>query len=125
MLAHMLHTDRSALICDMAETYNIYNFVVYKPSYIATLACGLGDNSRIKKKLNGVRASTTDMLLSLLLDGINTLIWLQTEDARIGTNRPKSVYKSIMGIEESTEYESVNIEDFEAEWLKRGGGKHV
>lgn len=120
----MLHFDRSALICDMAEVYNIYTFSGYKASYIAILACGLGDNSRIKKKLNGVRASTTDMLLSLLLDGINTLIWLQTDDARTGTNRPKSVYKSIMGIEEDSEYESVNIDDFEAEWQKRGGGKH-
>ena len=120
----MIKADKSALICDMAEVYGVYDINHYKASYIAILACGLGDNSRIKKKLNGVRASTTDMLLSLLLDGINTLIWLQTEDARTGTNRPKSVYKSIMGIEEVSEYESVNIDEFEAEWQKRGGGKH-
>lgn len=120
----MLRTDRNALICDFAETYGIYDIYSFKASYIAVLACGLDDNSRIKRKINGIRASTTDLLLSLILDMTNTLVWMNSKDAMEGRNRPKSVYRSIMGLDDSSEYDSVTIDDFEAEWLKRGGGKH-
>ena len=35
------------------------------------------------------------MLLALVVDGINTLIWQQTKDGRKGRNRPESVYKKL------------------------------
>lgn len=54
-LAAMLSTDRDALICDMAETYHIYDMRALPVETLATLACGLRDDSRIKLKMSDVR----------------------------------------------------------------------
>ena len=117
----MITVDRNALICDMAQTYHIYNMYDYKASYIAILACGLEDNSRIKKKIAKTRVGTSDLLLSLILDSLNTLVWFQSEDGRLGINRPKSIYNKLT---DNEEYEGVEASDFEDEWIKRGGGQH-
>ena len=46
----MMALDEDALICDFAETYHIYNIYGMPVQYIATLAIGLRDDSRIKSK---------------------------------------------------------------------------
>lgn len=116
----MIKVDKNALICDLAQTYSIYDMYQFKASYIAILACGLDDNSRIKKKISETRVGLTDLLLSLILDGVNTLVWFQTEDAQKGINRPKSIFNLLNGNEE----EGVTSDKFEEEWLRRGGGHH-
>ena len=55
ILAGMLKTDEDALICDLAETYHIYDWQSYPLGLIATLAAGLRDDSRIKMRLAGCR----------------------------------------------------------------------
>jgi hypothetical protein len=50
----MLSTDRDALICDMAETYHVYDMRALPTKTVATLACGLREDSRIKLKMAGV-----------------------------------------------------------------------
>jgi hypothetical protein len=50
----MLSEDRDALICDMAETYHIYNMWALPVETVATLACGLREDSRIKLRLAGM-----------------------------------------------------------------------
>jgi len=47
----MIHTDEDALICDLAETYHIFNYRELPPSLAATLSVGLKDDSRIKKEV--------------------------------------------------------------------------
>ena len=59
----MVHTDRSALICDLAETYGIYDMGSLPVTTVAILASGLRDNSRIKMKLAGMKVSN-ELLLS-------------------------------------------------------------
>lgn len=51
----MIETDESALICDFAETYHIYDYRALPVSYAATLAYGLRGDSRIRLKLGEVR----------------------------------------------------------------------
>ena len=62
---------------------------------VATLVLGLDNNSRIKRKLAGVKITLEQSLLALILDGINILIWQRTKDGSKGKNRPESVYKKI------------------------------
>jgi len=65
------------------------------PSLAATLCVGLPDSSRIKRRIAGIKITLTDMLLSLIVDGINTLIWQRTKDGMKGRNRPDSIFKKL------------------------------
>lgn len=90
----MLKVDEAALVCDMAETYSIYNWRALPLSTAALLACGLRENSRIMRKLSGSRYPDEILMQALILDRLNTLIWFQTADGQKGRNRPESVLRS-------------------------------
>ena len=66
-LAHMLNIDRSAVVCDLAETYHIYSMDELPARVLATLACGLKADSRIKTKLAGVKVSPPFVLLGAMV----------------------------------------------------------
>lgn len=51
----MYSTDRDALMCDMAETYRIYDMNSVPFSVYATLAAGLRSNSRIRMEMSGMK----------------------------------------------------------------------
>lgn len=70
MLASMWMHDKDALICDMAETYHIYDIEQFDAFTIARLACGLRGNSRIKSSLAGFTESLDTVLLALIVDGL-------------------------------------------------------
>lgn len=87
----MIRTDEDALVCDLAEVYHIYDYRALRPSYAAALACGLREDSRIKRALSGSALTLTEMLLAGILDNLKLLVWAQTKDAQHGKNKPKSV----------------------------------
>jgi hypothetical protein len=87
----MIRTDEDALICDLAETYKIYDYKTLPASLVASLAIGLRDNSRIKMKLSGAKAPAEIILLASMVDKLNILVWSKTKDAVKGRNRPKSL----------------------------------
>lgn len=64
----MLAEDRNALICDMAETYGVLDIYGVPVVLLSTLAAGLGENSRIKLKRNGLKAPWNTVLLALIAD---------------------------------------------------------
>lgn len=123
----MIAADRDALICDLAETYGIYDLRALPVSVLATLAVGLRDESRIKMKLRGERLTKTEMLLAAAVDRLSVLIWQRTEDGHNSINPPNSVLDKLLGVEE-TESGTVQSfdspEDFEREWEKITGVKH-
>lgn len=87
----MIRTDESALICDLAETYGIFNYKKYPVRTIGILSSGLGDDSRIKRKISGADTSISNMLLATIADRLGILVWMHTEDGRKNRNRPKSI----------------------------------
>lgn len=93
----MIATDRDALVCDLAETYGILDMRGLSVSLLATLASGLREDSRIKRKLAGVTVTQDTLLLAMAVDRLNFLSWAKTEDARKGENRPKSVVEILLG----------------------------
>ena len=93
----MLAADRPALICDMAETYGILDIYSVPAELLATFAVGLRGDSRIKMKLAGARVSPEILLIAGAVDRLSLLVWAQTEDARQGRNRPKSIVKALTG----------------------------
>ena len=111
ILAHMIATDEEALICDYAETYHIYDYQSL-PVYLAAIfACGLRKDSRIKQKMENVRADTEELLLAAILDKVNWLCWSKTTDGRDGINRPKSVFNTLVNRDEDGDLETFETKD--------------
>ncbi len=69
----MLATDRDALLCDMAETYGVYDFQALPVATLAALAFGLRPNSRIKMKIAGHKYMTAEELLVCVVDKLAML----------------------------------------------------
>lgn len=108
MLAAMFEVDRDALICDLAETYHIYDYKAFPPHYIAILAVGLRDDSRIKMKMNGAVLPMDELLLCSIFDALNLYLWHGAK----GVPKPKSVLQEIMR-DHSQDYVGVSTETFE------------
>ena len=87
----MIKLDEDALICDLAETYRIYDYRQLPPVRVAVFACGLRDDSRIKMKASGQSVPIDTLLLAGISDRLSTLVWFQTEDGQKGKNRPISL----------------------------------
>lgn len=116
-LAGMIATDEQALICDMAETYRIYNYRALPVKTIGVLASGLRENSRIKMKLSGLKVGIETMLLAAAADRLGMLVWMQSEDGRKNRNRPKSILNALINDEkkENDIMAFSSIEEFEYE----------
>lgn len=91
----MIYTDEDALLCDMAETYHIYDLESLPVSTIAVLACGLREDSRIMMKLSGQEIALNALLLANAVDYLALLVWAKTKDGRDGKNRPESLAKAL------------------------------
>lgn len=90
----MINTDEDALICDLAETYNIYDYRSLPLNKVATLSVGLRGNSRIKMKMNHMDLEPEAYLLSAIVDRLSILVWRQTKDGVEGINPPKLIINS-------------------------------
>lgn len=114
----MIVTDRDAWMCDLAETYHIFNYRELPCKTAALFSCGLRDDSRIKKKLSGdTKENTEEMLLAIIADRLGTLVWFNSEDGAKRRNRPKSILSALIGEEEKKEVQAFDSgKDFEAEW---------
>jgi len=64
----MIRDDEDALICDLAETYHIYDYRSLPLRLVATLAAGLRDTSRIAMNTTEAKASTTNTILAIIAD---------------------------------------------------------
>lgn len=93
----MVKTDEDALICDLAETYGIYDYKRLPLTMVAAFSVGLRDNSRIKMKLAGTRVSSEIMLMASIVDRLSLLLWSQTKDGSKGRNRPTLILESLIG----------------------------
>lgn len=122
----MLKTDKDALVCDLAEVYGIFDFRALPVSLLAALASGLREDSRIKMRLSGSRIPRRDLLLAAAVDRLSLLVWSMSEDAKSGTNRPKSLVAAFMEeTEDSGEVMAFSSAgDFESAWVEATGVHH-
>lgn len=115
-LAHMLNIGKNELICDLAETYHIYDFRGLPALLVATLSCGLRDNSRIMMKISGRKVPDDIYLLSGIADRLTMLLWKDTKDGRKGRNRPKLILDAlekdndVVGFNSSADFERIRNE---------------
>lgn len=69
----MIELDEAALICDLAETYHIYDYRSLPVQLVATLSAGLRDNARIKLKAADSPVNLEIMILSAIADNLTML----------------------------------------------------
>lgn len=105
---------KDALICDLAETYGIFNYKGLPVETLATLVCGLRDNSRTKMFLADAKVDVNTVLLGTIADRLALLVWMQTEDGHKGRNRPKSVVETWFDNKDNDVMTFASLEDFEA-----------
>lgn len=119
ILSRMMAVGEDELICDLAETYHIYDYRSLSPRMAAVFSCGLRNNSRIKKKLSGREYDIDNTLLNVMIyDCVNWLRWTKTQAAHDGGDPPEPMLNKMLGYEDSSENTDVqtydSAEEFEA-----------
>ena len=117
----MIVLDENALICDFAETYHIYDMYSLSVEYIATLAVGLRDNSRIKLKASGLKVDTNTLLLARIADSTTLNVYAKTKDAQHNRNKPKSLVEALTRDENKDLRSFASGADFDEEWRRLNG----
>lgn len=114
-LAGMISANKDALMCDLAETYGVFDYRALPVPLLATLAVGLREDSRIKMYLSGTKVSQTTLLLAAAVDKLSMLLWSKTKDAQRGVGQPKSILGAILtGEKESGVTAFETADEFEA-----------
>jgi hypothetical protein len=116
----MIATGEDLLICDFAETYNIYDYRSLSTKSAAIYAAGLRADSRIMMKLSDSNYGVKEMLLSILCDEIRGWHYSMTEDAESQINKPQSIRELLFGTQENVK---ANVsfdsgEAFDEEWRR-------
>lgn len=121
----MISLDESALECDLAETYHIYDYRALTPERVALFSIGLRDNSRIKLKISGQNYPLELLLLASAVDRLSMILWSKSKDAERNTNRPESIVAKLTEVQKEKDFEVFNSpEEFEeamARINKKGG----
>lgn len=118
----MISVGEDLLKCDMAETYQIYVIDWYDPpfpiSFLADLAQGLAEDSRIKKKIINRKLTLTESLQAIMIDKLSILIWQKTKDGAKGRHMPESIYRKLEGLDKDAkdELQSFATEEEFLEW---------
>ena len=76
-------------------------------------------------KLNGFEITQEQMLMAAILDNTSMIAWLNTADAEKEINRPKSILKKLMNVEEKPVMSFESGEEFDEEWRKRTGKEEM
>lgn len=114
----MMIEDKNALICDLAETYGIYDYRQLPARLIAAFSVGLRENSRIKQKLNESPADDMTIFLASITDRLGLILTALT-----GVEKPPSIVEHILGTEATKNGHVLSFESPE-EFIKQryGGG---
>lgn len=89
-------------------------------SIVATLAVGLPDSSRIKRKESNIDITLDQMLLAGIADSLNSLIWGMADKRKRGKH-PESILKKLLKTEDKKKDDLMSFaseEEYEA-WRAR------
>ena len=69
----MIELDEDALICDLAETYHIFDYRSLPVKLVATLSAGLRDDARIKLRAADSSVGLDTIILAAIADNLTML----------------------------------------------------
>lgn len=105
------------MICDLAETYHIYNYRALEVQLLSTLLFGLSENSRTKMYLSGNKLEVNTILLSIIADHLGFISWSKTKEAQKGQKKPKSILESLMNEKKESDIKTfANGQEFDEMW---------
>ena len=119
----MLSEDEDALICDLAETYGIFDYEALPPNLVAALCSGLRESSRIFRRMRGTTLSLEQLLLAEAVDRLGLLLWQRTKDGARGRNRPASILRLLTKTPDEKPRGFASPEAFEEAWKRATEGK--
>ena len=108
----MVELDEDALICDLAETYQVFDYRSLPLKLVATLSAGLRDDSRIKLLAAEVPTSMEIMILASIADNLTLL---RASMSKQNTSKPflftDAIYgekkkKKVKGFKSAAEFEA-------------------
>lgn len=118
----MVNFDEDALICDLAETYHIFDYRLQPLNLVATLSAGLKDDSRIKMKMANIPVSQEILLLASIADRIEFFRYGFADSKN--TDKPTSIVESLYGVKKGNKNGIVGFdsaEEFKATLAKLRG----
>lgn len=92
----MIRADEDALVCDLAETYKLYDYRQLPALQVAVFASGLREDARIKLVLSGQKVPTETVLLAGMLDRLSLLVWSKTKEAQRGGKPPTGALELLL-----------------------------
>ncbi len=82
----------SAVICDLAQYYSIYDWRRFKVEYIATLVCGLPAESRTMKALAESPYTIDQYISAIIADYLSYLLYVEIKKStKRSVPKPKSM----------------------------------
>ncbi len=110
-----MREDEDGLLCDFAEFYHIFDIFAFSPVYISTLAVGLPDSSRIKRRLSNTAVPISELLQASAVDLLGLLLYTLQVMAGAKPRKPKSISSSLLGTGKEKAEAFMTYEDFEEE----------
>ena len=89
VLAATVAADEDALICDLAQYYQVFDWRRLPLRTAATLTDGLPVTSRTKTRMAGLSVPFDLFLLAMAIDNLSMLCWLNSADGMKGKNKPE------------------------------------
>lgn len=121
ILAGMIAVDENLFICDMAQTYHVLDYKALPVPLLAVLASGLGYDSRIKRKIAGMREIPQEVLLAHIADNLKLILTALTSK-KVDKNRIKLFRDYLFEDEkENGAKQFTTGTDFLAEWDRLRG----
>lgn len=119
VLGRIIDTCEDKLICDLAETYGLYNYKELPPLTVATLLIGLRDDSRVKMHMSDSRLTLNQMMMAAILDELRFLSWTKTKHGK--RYNQKRILKALQGEYDTKKDELMSfktVEEYER-YMKR------
>lgn len=113
-----------SLICDLAETYHLFNYREQSPKLVAVLCFGLRDDSRVKMTLGNSKITLEQILMSRMVDELAWLHWSKTKDGAKNRNRPPSVLKALTEEKKEETEVFLTADEFNEAWESMINAEH-
>lgn len=111
------------MICDLAETYHIYDYQKLPVETLVAFVTGLRQDSRTKMAINVMKVPTNTLIMAMVYDKLNQWIWLNSKQGRKGHNPPPSLVEKLMNNEKQSKVQAYDSGDeFDLAFKRITGG---
>lgn len=89
------------MICDLAQYYNIYNYEQLAFNKLAVFVFGLPENSRLMKKLAGLKVDLNTVIITGIFDRLSLLLYSIAGSKE--SKKPEALTDSLLGKKKTKE----------------------